>query len=153
LGGINAFLRDEVQTVASANSKYAEDPSTYRASFGLEEHFYQGLDEFNGSPDGGNIEAQMHKEFWDTRSFVTRNYGGVETDLLTEWQFVVAPQIGKVYPGEIGLPRADGTLHPGRQRKSMKQLMMHPLTVRAGLLRVEVLAVRLYTVKTWFFCI
>ena len=54
-----AFAEDTAQIVRDANGKYAEDPSTYSASFGREEHFHQGLDEYNGRPDGGNIEAQM----------------------------------------------------------------------------------------------
>ena len=54
-----AFAEDTAQIVRDTNGKYAEDPSTYSASFGREEHFHQGLDEYNGRPDGGNIEAQM----------------------------------------------------------------------------------------------
>ena len=49
-----AFAEDTTHAVRDANGKYAENPSTYSASFGLEEHFYQGLDEYNGRPDGGN---------------------------------------------------------------------------------------------------
>ena len=90
-----AFAEDTAQTVRDANGKYAEDPSTYSASFGREEHFHQGLDEYNGRPDGGNIEAQMRREFNDSTTFTTRNYGGIATDLVTEWEFVVEPKAGR----------------------------------------------------------
>ena len=141
-----AISEDEVQTVQDANSRYAEDPTSYSASFGLEEHFYQGLDEYNGRPDGSNIEAQMLREFRSRESFVTRNYGGVRTDLATEWEFVLAPLEGKVYPGENGLARHDGKgFYPGRERRSMSEFMKLELTKKAGLVRSEVIAVRLYT--------
>lgn len=148
LEGIDALLKNEIQTVRDANSKYAEDPKTYSASYGLEEHFYQGLDEFNGRPDGDNIEAQMKKEFQNKEPFTTRNYGGIKTTLQLEWEFVEAPHKEKTYPGEQGLPRGDGTFHPGRQRRPLKHYIDKKITKRAGLLRAEVIAVRLYTVST-----
>ena len=143
--GMEAMLKNEIRTVRDANSKYAEDPKTYSASFGLEEHFYQGLDEFNGRPDGDNIEAQMRKEFQKTEPFTTRNYGGIVTSLQQEWEFVEAPRTGKTYPGEKGLPRGDGSFHPGRERHPLKMYMDKNITKRAGLLRAEVIALRLYT--------
>ena len=142
---INDFILDEVQTVHEANSKYAEDPTTFTGSYGSEEHFFQGLDEFNGCPDGSNVEMQMKKEFQDTSAFTTSNYGGIKTDLKTEWEFIVAPHPDSTYPGEQGLTKADGTRHPGRVRNSLEHYMKLDITLRAGLVRVEVIALRLYT--------
>jgi hypothetical protein len=140
-----AFAENTMQTVRDANGKYAEDPTTYSASYGLEEHFYQGLDEFNGRPDGDHIEEQMRREFNDLTPFTTRNYGGIETNLKTEWEFVVAPKEGEKYPGEEGKEKGDGSRHPGRQRMSLDELMGLALTKDSELQRAEVIAVRLYT--------
>jgi hypothetical protein len=116
LDGIDSLLKNEIQTVKEANSKYAEDPRSYSASFGMEEHFYQGLDEFNGRPDGDNIEAQMKREFQGTETFKTRNYGGISTTMQQEWEFVESPSPDATYPGEVGLPKGDGTYYPSRVR-------------------------------------
>jgi len=140
-----AFAENTMQTVRDANGKYAEDPTTYSASYGLEEHFYQGLDEFNGRPDGDHIEEQMRREFNDLTPFTTRNYGGIETNLKKEWEFVVSPKEGEKYPGEEGKERGDGSRHPGRQRRSLDELMGLALTKDSELQRAEVIAVRLYT--------
>ena len=142
---INNCLLDEVQTVREANSKYAEDSTTFTGSFGNEEHFFQGLDEFNGCPGGSNIEVQMKGEFQDTSAFTTSNYGGIKTDLKTEWEFVVALHPETTYPGEHGLAKADGTRHPGRVRNSLEHYMKLDIMLRAGLLCVEVIALRLCT--------
>ncbi len=145
LDGIDSLLKNEIRTVKEANSKYAEDPRSYSASFGIEEHFYQGLDEFNGRPDGDNIEAQMKREFQKTEPFKTRNYGGISTTLKQEWEFVESPSPDVTYPGEVGLPKGDGTFYPSRVRNTVKHYMDKKISRRAGLLRAEVIAVRLYT--------
>jgi hypothetical protein len=87
----------------------------------------------------------MKAEFASDEEFTTTNYGGVKTSLRTEWEFAVAPVEGKVYPGECGLPRGDGTFYPGRNRKTIDALMKLATSIEAKLVREEVIAVRVYT--------
>ena len=146
LDGVAALKREPARnTVAGANSRYADDPRSFVAKLGGMREFEGGLDNFNGRPDGDNLEEQMQAEFANSTPFTTSNYGGVETNLLQEWEFVVKPVPNKIYPGEQGKPKGDGTFYPGRERKQLDVLMKLDLTVKAGLHRVEVIATRLYT--------
>lgn len=106
-----------------ANSRYADDANTMTAIVGHIGHFEMGLDVFNGRPDGDNVEFQMQTEFSSDIEFITSNYGGVKTSLTLEWEFVVNPRKDKVYPGEVGLARDDGSCFAGRNRKSIAELM------------------------------
>jgi tetratricopeptide (TPR) repeat protein len=143
--GISGLQEDAAQTVEAANSRYADEPDVLIAMMGEIHHFEQGLDKYNGRPDGEDLEAQMRLEFSDSTPFCTLNYGGIETTLETEWEFVVNPQSVKVYPGEQGLQRADGSRWPGRNRNSVEELMTIPSSRDAHLTREEVIGLRLYT--------
>lgn len=143
--GIEALDGGRADTVTTANSRYADVPGTYGALVGNISHFEMGLDGFNGKPNGDNVELQMKLEFADSTEFKTSNYGGVITSPVIEWEFVVNPQEGKVYPGEVGLLKPDGSRHPGRNRKTVDELMKLKITREAKLTREEVIAIRLYT--------
>ena len=67
-----------------------------------------GLHKFSGRPPVAgveNLEKEMKREFFDcddphiTR-IITSNYGRFETNLRTEWEFVVSPIKDKIYPGQ-----------------------------------------------------
>ena len=143
---------DHVESVFAANSRYADDPSTFKASVGDLGHFEMGLDRFNGRPDGDDVLSQMRLEFQrSTAEFKTRNYGGISTSLAEEWAFVENPDPAKTYPGEVGLPRGDGMFHPGRNRKLLDDLMKLATSINAKLEQEEVIAVRLYTGPAYMF--
>ena len=131
------------ENLASANSRYADDPRSITALVGNIDTFERGFTDFNGKPD--DLLAQMQNEFACDEEFTTSIYGGVTTTLWQEWEFAVAPVEGKAYPGECGLPRGDGTFYPGRNRKTMDALMKLATSIEAKLVREEVIAVRLYT--------
>jgi hypothetical protein len=69
-----------------------------------------GLHQFAGKPPVAGeekLEAAMKREFLECRDesvsrIVTTNYGRFETDLKTEWEFVVNPIIDRSphYPGQ-----------------------------------------------------
>ena len=131
------------ENLASANSRYADDPRSITALVGNIDTFERGFTDFNGKPD--DLLAQMQNEFACDEEFTTSIYGGVTTTLRQEWEFAVAPVEGKAYPGECGLPRGDGTFYPGRNRKTMDALMKLATSIEAKLVREEVIAVRVYT--------
>ena len=79
--GVQGLREAHDDTVAAANSRYADDPAAYVASMGNITEFERGLDCYNGRPDGDNVELQMQLEFADSTSFKTSNYGGVETKM------------------------------------------------------------------------
>ena len=121
---ISAELRtDGCETVSSANSRYADDVQSFKAKLGNINMYEKGFTYFNGKPYPDDVLAQMEKEFADDEEFTTSNYGGITTTLRIEWEFVVQPVEGKVYPGEIGLQRGDHTFYPGRNRKHIDSLM------------------------------
>ena len=127
---VGELSTDGRETVSSANSKYADDPRTFTAKLGNLKMFEEGFTRFNGRPHPDNVLAQMEAEFASDIKFKTSNYGGVETTLRTEWEYVVAPVDGKIYPGECGLPKGDGSSYPGRNRKGIDALMK--LSTRSG---------------------
>jgi len=142
---VDELCSDGFENVASANSRYADDPRSITAMLGNIDTFEGGFTDFNGKPHPDNVLDQMKAEFASDEEFTTTNYGGVKTSLRTEWEFAVAPVEGKVYPGECGLPRGDGTFYPGRNRKTIDALMKLATSIEAKLVREEVIAVRLYT--------
>jgi tetratricopeptide (TPR) repeat protein len=123
--------------------RYAHDPEGYGAMMGNIDDFEGGFTEFNGAPfPDEDVLSQMQAEFACDEEFTT---DGLTTTLRKEWEFTVAPVEGKVYPGEVSLPRGDGTFYPGRNRKDIKDLMKLATSIEGKLVREEVIAVRLYT--------
>ena len=118
------------ETVANANSRYAADPRGFTAKVGSLDLFEAGFISYTGRPHPEQVLEQMKAEFAHDEEFETSNYGGIRTTLRTEWEFVEAPIEGKVYPGEEGLPRGNGTCFPGRKRESIDDLMK--LTARCA---------------------
>eukprot|EP00961_Rhodomonas_salina_P245240 3313956-Rhodomonas_salina.3 len=122
----------------AAYSKFAMNLKVFKA--GTLDHFFMGLDEYNGRPVGDNIEMQMKIEFDDDVTWTARNAGlDLETTLKTEWEFVVNPIAKKPYPGtnptaganEAGAQKAAAQKageRPSREAKQIGDFMQLPLT-------------------------
>ena len=109
--------------------KFSWDIRTMRTmKSGNIEHFRMGLDEFNGRPVGDNIETQMKLEFLKSdHSWIAKNAGHqFETDLQTEWEFVVNPDKGKEYPAMRG---QDNRSMPCREVKEIQEFMDLEITL------------------------
>eukprot|EP01036_Dinobryon_divergens_P039036 gene39036-51352_t len=72
--------------------------------------------------------------------FKTFNYGGTESCPATEYEFVCNPDPSKEYPGTIPSPS-----HPHRSIQEVSTFLNHPYSIRAGLTRAEVVAIRLFS--------
>ena len=86
-------------------------------SYGGLEVFYQGLEGLIGPPIliRGSLMASMkrdHTEMPDAKVKFTTSNGCTSTSVV-EWEFVVEPQPGKVYPEREGFK----TAHPDWCRK------------------------------------
>ena len=94
--------------------------------------------------------AREFKECTDPRVhfITTTNYGGIKTDLITEWEFVADIHMDRVYPGQVGhtskMPN-ENRHYDGRTPIALAELMRHEYAKKANLMRVEVLGLRLYT--------
>jgi hypothetical protein len=111
LGEVCASCQDKVK---SKNDKIqvGDGPKgPFLASYGVAKDFYEGLDVFSGKPlaaGEAEILKAMEQEFcgpvWGKQKIVTGNYGRVESDMHTEWEFACKPQKmpcsdWKEYPG------------------------------------------------------
>ena len=122
-------------------------------TFGNQEAFFEGLEAHGGRvvvADDTGLFEEMHEEYHacqDPRIFniTTTNHGELQTDLITEWEFAAEPTYVRLYPGQHGGAslKADGART--RQPIPLSTLMAHPYVNRAKLMRVEVLALRLWT--------
>ena len=72
------------------------------AAFGDTKDFREGLDQL-GLPRVDNVcKGMEHETNWSADSedsFETSNYGGTKTTPKQEWEFVMSPEKGKIYPG------------------------------------------------------
>jgi hypothetical protein len=143
-----------MQTVQRANSHYYQADALKRVGvFGTRDSFFAGLEAVNGRPVVGTdaeVLEQMRREFdkcADPRIRViqTTNYGLVQTDLRTEWEFAECPVAGKVYPGQLGHLASSTSITISRTPIRLTELTRHAVARGARLLRAEVLALRLYT--------
>ena len=152
--------------VQETNAKYKEKGTLageggkkrdgFEGVFGDQAVFFEGLAAYAGSPMVATEEQlfeAMKREFnecIDPRVdlITTTNYGGLETELATEWEFVTDFKAGKLYPGAVGntkkMPNEDRD-YPGREPKTLEELIEDPYCKKANLMRIEVLGLRLYT--------
>lgn len=157
----------DFEMVQRANQLYA-DPKTKNTKdandgvigiFGDQSDFFAGLHQYGGKPFvAGNekLKKAMYAEFINCidpriRNIATKNYGGLDTDLQTEWEFAVCPftdKSSKLYPGQTGNTSWDatrGTYHVGRNPREVKEIMKAVECKTAGLIECEVIGLRLYT--------
>jgi len=120
--------------------------------FGDQEVFFDRPEAHTGQilvADDERLFQEMRQEFYDCtdpRVFhITSNLGKFQTDLPTEWEFVAEPTYVRLYPGQKRGPtlQADGART--RQPIPLSKFMAHAHAKMANLMRVEVLALRLWT--------
>jgi len=94
-----------------------------------------------------DVEELMRQEFSDSeRPVESRKYGGIESTLALEWQFAVEPRADVKYPGQVAkVDPVNGQAYPTRIARQIEALMKHDVTLRAKLVRSEVIALSLYT--------
>ena len=87
----------------------------YEGNYGNEKDFHKGLHKYSGRPmvhDDETLELDMKREFEYCKDhslnvIKTNNYGNITSDLKTEWEFVVNPNVDNIYPGQEGHRRID----------------------------------------------
>ena len=124
------------------------------ATFGDKRNFYEGLDAYNGLPSmsGKDLFYLMQDEFLECKDsrikyITTSNYGGLKTDLPTEWEFATKAS-RREYPGMTGHTEVDkstGKPYTGRDPKPLSFFQGLQVATEAKLLLVETLGLRLYT--------
>jgi hypothetical protein len=152
-------LKDSVLAASRAGSDVQEhiNPkfSYYGASvgkFATLDDFYKGPQELIGTPNP-KIFAGMEDEHCfrgnANNQFTAGNYNVTTTPKL-EWEFVVSPRTGFEYPHtpedtKLWLPGNDWKGKVGRAPKDLRVFLEKPEVNLAGLLREEVIGLRLYT--------
>jgi len=133
---VNAMRTGEkLKSTEESNGKFCMDEDG-EMEYGQLAEFFKGLDGHIGLPHPRVLEVMEdeHKSRADSKlEFTTKNYGGTVTFPAQEWEFVVAPDAGKEYPGG---PRA---------KRGIQELLAHPNSQAAGLTEPEIIALRLYT--------
>jgi hypothetical protein len=174
LGEVCAWCQDQVKIKNDEIQVGDGRKAPLLASYGVAKDFYEGLDVFSGKPLAAGedeILRAMEHEFcgpeWGSQKIVTSNYGGVESEMLTEWEFACKPkklpgsETWKEYPGSknytflgksmrVGKPMLDCKcvqledddrnlrFWPARLPMSLEVLLMHPVAQRAHLIKPEV---------------
>jgi hypothetical protein len=165
LGEVCASCQDKVKIKNDEIQVGDGSKGPFLASYGVAKDFYEGLDVFQGKPlaaGEAEIMRAMEREFcgleWGSQEIVTSNYGRIESEMSTEWEFACKPkQI--TYPGSkfdpdsgmrVGEPMLDckgdqleddnGNLRfwTARVPMSLEVLLRHPVAQRAHLIRPEV---------------
>ena len=118
------------------------------ATFGRYLHFDLGLHRLYGKPPLGNDDVlfkMMELEFEKDQAIVTSNYGGIKTDVRTEWLFVVDPEHPSVKQEMQENPnflRGSGEHFPQREPRPLSTFITHPLRDAASLTKAEVVGLR-----------
>ena len=88
-----------------------------------------------------HAEELMRQEFSDSEGPVeSRKYGGIGSALALEWQFAVEPRADVNYPGQVAkVDPVNGQVYPTRIARQIEALMKHDVTLRAKLVRSEVI--------------
>jgi hypothetical protein len=133
------------------NSKFTLD-GAFVGKFATLDDFYKGPEELIGTPNPKIMQGMQTEHCLrgnSRRKFTTGNYN-LTTMPATEWEFVVEPKEGKAYPHT---PK-EKTLWPkdvewngksGREAEDVEDIMKRKQVTLAGLLKMEVIALRLYT--------
>jgi hypothetical protein len=133
------------------NSKFTLD-GAFVGKFATLDDFHKGPEELIGTPNPKIMQGMQAEHCLrgnSQKEFTTGNYNVITTP-ATEWEFVVEPKEGVAYPHT---PK-DKTLWPiekkwkgdnGREFENLEVLMAKKQVTLAGLLEMEVIALRLYT--------
>ncbi len=133
------------------NSKFTLD-GAFVGKFATLDDFYKGPEELIGTPNP-KIMQGMHAEHClrgnSRTEFTTGNYN-LTTTPTTEWEFVVEPRDGVAYPHtpkeKAQWPKGMGWKgKSGRKAEDVEVIMQRKQVTLAGLLKMEVIALRLYT--------
>eukprot|EP01041_Mallomonas_annulata_P006370 gene6370-12879_t len=136
---------NEKSTISASNinSKFQVSQGAFIGNYGDPSLFLKGLDDRIGLPDFRVDSAIKNEHCYHADSqtlFKTFNYGGTESCPATEYEFVCNPDPSKEYPGTIPSPS-----HPHRSIQEVSTFLNHPYSIRAGLTRAEVVAIRLFS--------
>jgi hypothetical protein len=99
LGEVCASCQDKVK-IKNDEIQVGDGPKgPFLASYGFAKDFYEGLDVFSGKPLAAGedeIMKAMEREFcgpeWGSQEIVTSNYGRIESEMSTEWEFACKPK-------------------------------------------------------------
>jgi hypothetical protein len=133
------------------NSKFTLD-GAFVGKFATLDDFYKGPEELIGTPNPKILpamEAEHCLRGNSKTSFTSGNYQLATTPTI-EWEFVVTPKAGFEYPHT---PKDKGSWRPGndwkgacgREAEELELFMAKSQVQMAGLLRAEVIGLRLYT--------
>jgi hypothetical protein len=133
------------------NSKFSLD-GAFVGKFATLDDFYKGPEELIGTPNPKIMQGMQTEHCVrgnSQREFTTGNYN-LTTTPATEWEFVVEPKEGAAYPhtpkDKAKWPKGtDWKGKSGRESKDVEVILQRKQVTLAGLLKVEVIALRLYT--------
>jgi hypothetical protein len=133
------------------NSKFTLD-GAFVGKFATLDDFYKGPEELIGTPNPKIMQGMQAEHCLRGNSktkFTTGNYN-VTTTPATEWEFVVEPKDGVAYPhtpkDKAQWPKGmEWKGRSGREAEDMAVIMQRKQVTLAGLLNMEVIALRLYT--------
>jgi hypothetical protein len=133
------------------NSKFTLD-GAFVGKFATLDDFYKGPEELIGTPNPKIMQGMQAEHCLrgnGKTKFTTGNYN-VTTTPATEWEFVVEPKDGVAYPhtpkDKAQWPKGMGWKgRSGREAEDMAVIMQRKQVTLAGLQKMEVIALRLYT--------
>jgi hypothetical protein len=133
------------------NSKFTLD-GAFVGKFATLDDFYKGPEELIGTPNPKILQGMQAEHCLRGNSrteFTTSNYN-VTTTPATEWEFVVEPRDGVAYPhtpkDKAQWPKdVDWKGKCGRETEDVEVVMQRKQVTLGGLLKMEVIALRLYT--------
>jgi hypothetical protein len=133
------------------NSKFTLD-GAFVGKFATLDDFYKGPEELIGTPNPKIMQGMQveHCLRGNSRTeFTTGNYN-LTTTPATEWEFVVEPKDGVAYPhtpkDRAQWPKGmEWKGKCGREAQDVEVVMQRKQVTLAGLLKMEVIALRLYT--------
>jgi hypothetical protein len=133
------------------NSKFTLD-GAFVGKFATLDDFYKGPEELIGTPNPKIMQGMQTEHCLrgnSQRKFTTGNYN-LTTTPATEWEFVVDPKEGVAYPhtpkDKAQWPKGmDWKGESGRESEDVEVIMKRKQITLAGLLKMEVIALRLYT--------
>jgi hypothetical protein len=133
------------------NTKFTLDVALV-GKFATLDDFYKGPEELIGTPNPKMMQGMQAEHCLRGNSrteFTTDNYN-VTTTPATEWEFVVEPKDGVAYPhtpkDKAHWPNGMGWKgRSGREAEDLHVIMQRKQVALARLLKMEVIALRLYT--------
>ena len=158
--GVTNLRQQAASTGAELNGKFQMEARSFEMAFGSLETFYGGLEKILGPPQmvRGSLREAMKQEHCERKdaklSFTSSN--GTTTTSKMEWEIVVEPQIGKLYPERASYRTPEGVAtQPGLCRRAVtlcelaKEMALVNSRLRSSghveLLEVELVGGRLYT--------